>query len=102
MKIDGHNIPFEAFFGIDGNKAPDVSINFATEISEHLKEYTAKILGNDIPVYAGAILSYSPKTAGSYIEKYYEKYQYDKIDKEHAAKKLCNMRKWVGYLPVKF
>ena len=101
MKIDGHNIPFEAFFGIDGNKAPDISINFATEISEHIKEYTAKILGNDFPVYAGAILSYSPKTAGGYIEKYYQKYQYDKIDKERAAKMLCNMRKGIGYIPGK-
>lgn len=101
MKIDGHNIPFEAFFEIDGNKTPDISINFGTEVSEHIKEYTAKILGNDIPVYAGAILNYSPKTAGSYIEKYYKKYQYDKIDKEQAAKKLCNIRKGMGYRPGK-
>lgn len=67
---DGHNIPVEFFAGIDGEKAPDIDINFAPEIHETMLEYLGEIVGKDKIFYAGTTNTISPRTADHLMENY--------------------------------
>ena len=71
---DGHNIPVEFFAGIDGEKAPDIDINFAPEIHETMLEYLGEIVGKDKVFYAGTTNTISPRTADHLIGHYCKKH----------------------------
>lgn len=47
MVGDGHNIPVEFFAGYDGDKIPDFSFNFASEIQEDMAEYYEELCAKD-------------------------------------------------------
>lgn len=44
MKGDGQDIPAESFFGIDGEKKPDMSLSLSSEYEEKVKSYLESLL----------------------------------------------------------
>jgi DNA polymerase-3 subunit alpha (Gram-positive type) len=72
LKRDGFNIPFATFLGFNGNKEPDIDLNFAGEYQPRAHKYVGVIFGEKNVYKAGTVGTVAEKTAGAFVSNYFQ------------------------------
>ncbi|MCE8163032.1 MAG: PHP domain-containing protein [Candidatus Moeniiplasma glomeromycotorum] len=72
LTMEGHNLPFETFFGWEGEKTPDIDLNFSGEYQKTAHNYVRQLLGAEAVYRIGTINTLSQQTAEIFWKEHFK------------------------------
>ena len=98
---EGQNIPFETFLGFEGEKVPDIDLNFSGENQSKIHNEVKKIFGADHVFRAGTISTVAEKMAFGYVKTWVEEKnkEFSDLFIEFIAKGLVGTKRTTGQHP---
>jgi DNA polymerase-3 subunit alpha (Gram-positive type) len=74
LRKDGFNIPFETFMGFEGEKMPDIDLNFSGDYQDRIHRFVTELFGDDKVFRAGTIVTIQEQAVKKdFLSKYLAK-----------------------------